>query len=108
MNDADRRLLRDRADQLSPTLDENYNLVEALPRVPICVACQMAQWYKLEAVPPKSETSLAPDPDPKPPTLECFCTVFRGTVYDGRRVITACDAYEDALNKSERADAACG
>lgn len=100
MNDDDRRLLRDWAGQLSPTLDENYKLVEDLDRVPVCVACPMAQWYKLESAPPKPGLEK-PDVEMKPPTLECFCTAFRGVMYDGRRVVTACDARTDALKAKD-------
>ncbi|KZE11221.1 MULTISPECIES: hypothetical protein [Sphingomonas] len=95
MNDDDRRLLQGWNDQLSPVLDENYGLVESLPRVPVCVACPMAQWYKLEGPPPKAGT------EPKPPELECFCTAFHGVMYDGRRVVTACDARKDALKQQD-------
>lgn len=98
MNDDDRRLLRDRGDQLSRTLDENYELVEALDRVPVCVSCPMAQWYKLETPPPKPGVDPKPT-TPKPPSLECFCTAYRGVMYNGGRAVTACDAFQDALNK---------
>lgn len=95
----DQQFLRDWDDLLTPTLKGDYDLVEALPRVPVCVACPMAQWYKLEPTPPK------PDADKKPPTLECFCTAYRGVMYDGRRVVTACDARTDALMKLSETDA---
>jgi hypothetical protein len=95
MNEDDRRLLRDWGDQLTPTLKSNYDLVEALDRVPICVACPMAQWYRLEKVPPK------PDAPAPTATLECFCTAFRGVMYDGRRAVTACDARRDALDERD-------
>lgn len=101
MNDEDRRLLRDWGDHLSPTLDENYNLVEALDRVPVCVACPMAQWYKLEMAPPKPGMDTKPAVEPKPATLECFCTAYRGVMYNGGRAVTACDARQDALNKRD-------
>lgn len=103
MTEDDSRFLRDWDDQLCPTLKKNYDLVQKLERIPICVACPMAQWYKLEAVPPKSGTTLTGDAEPKPPTLECFCTAFRGIMYDGRRVVTACDAFQDALDKQNDA-----
>lgn len=93
MTEDDRRFLRAWDDQLCPTLKENFDLVQELKRIPICVACPMAQWYKLEAVPSK------PNEEPKPAALECFCTAFRGVMYDGRKVVTACDAFQDALDK---------
>lgn len=104
MNGEDRRLLSSWANQLSPTLNENYKLVEALERVPICVACPMAQWYKLEAAPSKPSVTDATEAQQNPPTLECFCTVFRGVMYDGRRVVTACDAFQDALDEQNGPD----
>ncbi|ODT94283.1 MAG: hypothetical protein ABS86_00340 [Sphingobium sp. SCN 64-10] len=97
MNENDRRFLQGWGDELSPTLDENYELVTGMARVPVCVACPMAQWYKLEHPPSK------PSEEPRQATLECFCTAYRGVMYDGRRVVTACDARLDAL-KSESGD----
>lgn len=44
MNDDERRLLRDFANLLSPTLDEAYHLVQAMEQVPACVVCPMGQW----------------------------------------------------------------
>ena len=98
MNEDDRRFLRDWGDHIGDTLDKNYNLVEKMERVPICVACPMAQWYKLETPPPK------PGAEQKSPTLECHCIVFRGVMYDGRNVVTACDARADALKPKEGPD----
>jgi hypothetical protein len=95
MTEDDSRFLRDWDDQLCPTLKTNYDLVQKLERIPICVACPMAQWYKLEAVPSK------PNEEAKPAALECFCTAFRGVMYDGRKVVTACDAFQDALDKQD-------
>lgn len=97
MNDDDRRLLRDWGDRLTPTLEENYDLVQAFERVPVCVACPMAQWYKLESSPPKQGA------EQKLPTLECFCTAFRGVMYNGGRAVTECDAFQDALDKRNSA-----
>lgn len=95
MTEDDSRFLRNWDDQLCPTLKTNYDLVQKLKRIPICVACPMAQWYKLEAAPPK------PNEEAKPAVLECFCTAFRGVMYDGRKVVTACDAFQDALDKQD-------
>lgn len=99
MNEDDRRFLRDWGDYIGDTLDKNYDLVKNLERVPICVACPMAQWYKLEAPPPK------PNAEQKTPKLECYCIVFRGVMYDGHKVVTACDARADALKPKEGPDA---
>lgn len=93
MNEDDRRLLQGWDDLLGVTLGKNYDLVKALPRVPLCAVCPMAQWYKLEDSPTK------PDEKPAVPRLECFCTAYRGVMYDGRRVVTACDAWEDAVKQ---------
>lgn len=95
MRDDDRRFLGSFDDQLTPTLKENYDLVEQLERVPVCVACPMAQWYKLETAPPKQGA------EPKPATLECFCTAFRGVMYNGGRAVTACDAFQDAADERD-------
>lgn len=103
MTDGDRRFLSSFDDQLTPTLKENYDLVRAMERVPVCVACPKAQWYKLETSPPRPGMDPKPAPEPKPPTLECFCTAFRGVMYDGRRAVTACDAFQDALDKQDDA-----
>lgn len=92
MDKENKRILRDWDDHLTQTLKDNYALVEALPRVPVCVACPMAQWYKLEAAPPSK-----PDEKHRPPTLECFCTAYRCVMYNGARAVTACDARKDAL-----------
>lgn len=99
MNEADRRFLRDFGDQIGSTLDENYELIEKLPRVPICVACPMAQWYLLESPPSKPALQAKPDAEAEPPRLECFCTAFRTVMYNGGRVVKACDARIDALKE---------
>ncbi len=86
MTDDGRRLLRDFDHLLGPTLRENYRLVEAMASVPACVVCPMGQWYKLQ------------DKD-RAETVECFCTAFRDVMYRGdARVITACDARQDAID----------
>lgn len=103
MNDDDRRLLRDFGDRLSPTLDDNYELIKEMDRVPVCVACPMAQWYKLETPPLKPGLAASPTAAPKPPRLECFCTAYRSVMFDGGRVVTACDAFKDALDKQDGA-----
>jgi hypothetical protein len=95
MTEDDSRFLRDWDDQLCPTLKTNYDFVKKLERIPICVACPMAQWYKLKAAPPK------PNEEAKPAVLECFCTAFRGVMYNGRKVVIACDAFQDALDKQD-------
>ena len=96
MNEDDRRFLRDWDDHIGSTLRENYDLLKGLDRVPVCTACPMAQWYKLESAPPK------PGAEQKLPTLECFCTAFRGVMYGaGRQAVTACDARADALKKDD-------
>lgn len=95
MTDDDRRFLSSFDDQLTPTLKENFGLTKMLAPLPVCVACPMAQWYKLESSPPKQGA------EQKPPTLECFCTAFRGVMYaEGRRAVTACDARVDALKSN--------
>ena len=73
-------------------------MVKAFERVPVCVACPMAQWYKLEAAPSKQGA------EPKPATLECFCTAFRGVMYNGGGAVTACDAFQDALDERDGED----
>jgi len=89
MNDDGSRFLRDWDDQIGPTLRENYDLLKGWDSVPVCAACPMAQWYKLE-----SDQGVA--------TFECFCTAFRGVMYGaGRRAVTACDARADALKKND-------
>lgn len=86
MTDDGRRLLRDFAHQLSPTLDEAYHLVKKMERVPVCAVCPMAQWYKLQ-----DRTGAE--------TPECFCTAFHGVMFrEGGRVVTACDAHQDAID----------
>lgn len=95
MTEDDRRLLQGWDDQLGLTLGKNYDLVKALLRVPLCAVCPMAKWYKLEEAPAKEGEK------PPPPRLECFCTAYHGVMYDGRRVVTACDAWEDAIKRED-------
>lgn len=91
MTDADDQMLEREATLLGPTLQEERSrpstasLLEKLERVPVCAVCPAARWYKLD--------------DDK---LECFCTEYRGVMYDDRRkvAVTACDARADALERS--------
>lgn len=108
MNDDDRRLLSSWADHLSPTLNDNYDLVQKLKRVPLCVACPMAQWYKLETPPPKSVLQQNVTAEPTPPTLQCFCKAFHDIMYNGQRVVTACDAFDDARDQGDDNDGTSG
>lgn len=89
MNEDDRRFLRDWDDQLTPTVKAHFEEVKAFARVPICVACPAAQWYKREERDGKGE-------------LQCFCTAYRSIMFAGGSVITACDARADALGSREQ------
>lgn len=94
MTDDKRRLLRDFTHLLGPTLDGAYHLVENMERVPACAVCPKAQWYKLQD---KTGTE----------TAECFCTAFHDVMYNGgARVVTACDARQDAIDKGSPQSAA--
>ena len=63
--------------------------------MPLCVVCPSAQWYRIED--DKGEAHL-----------ECFCTEFRGVMFDRRkRGVTACDGRTDAVER-DRARATQG
>lgn len=87
MIEEDARFLHTWVDEVGPTLRGARDLLEKMTRVPACAACPAARWYRLE-----NQNGLA--------TLECFCTEFRGVMFDGRRVITHCDGREDALHRN--------
>ena len=86
----ERRMLRDFKHLLSPTLDDSYDLIETMKRVPVCTVCPMAQWYTMRD---SKEVEAA----------ECFCTAFNCVMYNGgARVVTACDARQDAIDPERR------
>lgn len=81
---------------LGPTLQQAFDLLKALPRMPDCAICPSAQWYVLEVPPDKTPTN-APAAEPEQ-HLECFCTAFRAVMFKpGMRAVTACDARIDAI-----------
>lgn len=86
MTDEDDLFLRKWAAEIGPTVDGARNLLEEMNPLPVCAACSAARWYKVENK--KRESAL-----------ECFCTEYRGTMYNGVRSVTACDAREDAIER---------
>ena len=69
---------------LSPALKASLDLVAGIERLPVCIVCPAARWYKIED---KSGVGA----------LECFCTQFRSLMFEPpRRVVTDCDGYTDA------------
>ena len=87
MTDAERRLLRDQAAYIGPVVDQARDLLELMKPMPLCVVCPSAQWYRIEDDKSKAH-------------LECFCTEFRGVMFDvRRRGVTACDGRTDAIER---------
>lgn len=70
------------ADYAGPTVRGGSYLVAKMDPKPICATCPLAQWYKIEIAGEEH--------------MECYCSAYRGVMYDGKRSVTACDAYEDA------------
>lgn len=71
---------------LSPALKASLDLVARIERLPVCIVCPAARWYKVEG----KEGAGA---------LECFCTQFRSLMFEPpRRVVTVCDGYTDAAD----------
>jgi hypothetical protein len=86
MTDKDDLFLRKWAAEIGPTVDGARNLLEVMKPLPVCAACSAARWYKVENKNGKTE-------------LECFCTEYRGVMYNGLRSVTACDAREDVIER---------
>jgi hypothetical protein len=84
----DTRMIRDGLQHLGPTLSkewgsEDRGLIGKIAKVPLCAICPAAQWYRSE----RASTA----------ELECFCTQFRGVMYNGVKTITDCDARDDFI-----------
>lgn len=81
--------LRDEVERrtlLSPALLSSLDLVKTIKRLPVCIVCPSAQWYRIED-------------DKGQGKLECFCTQFRGLMFEPpRRVVTVCDGYTDTAD----------
>ena len=91
MTDAERRLLQEQAAYVGPVVNVSRPLLETMLPMPLCVVCPSAQWYRIED--DKGEAHL-----------ECFCTEFRGVMYDLRkRAVTACDGRTDAIDRDRKA-----
>ena len=81
MTENDEIMLERNAAHIGPTLQNARALVEKMVRVPLCAACPAAQWYKYSD-----------------DQLHCFCTQFRGVMYNHTRAaITECDGHADAI-----------
>lgn len=84
MTDAELRQALEAQTLISPALRSSLDLVRKIKRLPVCIVCPAAQWYKTEN-------------HEKVEELECFCTQFRGLMFQPpRRVVTDCDGYIDA------------
>ena len=71
---------------LSPALKGSLDLVARIERLPVCIVCPAARWYRTED-------------DKGTGALECFCTQFRSLMFEPpRRVVTVCDGYTDEVS----------
>ena len=87
MTDNDRITLAENKALIGPTLKANLKLIEEMKRVPLCAICPAAQWYSIET-------------GEGIPSLEAYCTTFRGVMYEPRRrIVTACDGRADAVDR---------
>ena len=90
MNDAERRLLQEQAAYVGPVIEASRPLLEQMQPMPLCVVCPSAQWYRITD-------------DKLEAHLECFCTEFRGVMFDRRkRGVTACDGRSDAIERDRK------
>jgi hypothetical protein len=86
MDDGDRLLLDENETYVGPTLRDHASrkLLEAMSPLPLCTVCPGGQWYQVQ-----DRQGAA--------KLECFCTQFRGVMYDGSNRVMSCDARHDLI-----------
>lgn len=88
MTTDDLRTIQDSLEHLGPSLQKEWDseergLLGEMKQVPVCAVCPAGQWYK----------TVGTGGD----ALECFCTQFRGVMYNGGKIVTECDARDDAI-----------